>query len=320
LLDLVGIERPAHRNGRPLKPVAGNSFVPVLEDVSTAPLHHEQVMEMIGHRGFYRDGWEIVTLHLPRTPFGDHEWELYDLRNDPTELHDLAAEMPEKVAELAAAWEEAAWKYQIFPLDEGTGLRFVQRPPTEEVFTRPVTLHRDTPSLERYRSYLMVFQRSFRVDARIDHHEGADGMLVAHGDQGGGYALCVEDGRLTYIHNGFGVMTEVRATEPLTPGPHDVVLDVVNPGKVVWNIRLLVDGTEVAAHEGLRAFVGMAPFEGIDVGIDRRSPVSWRIYEQHGPFPYGGGIRSVTYTPGELAPDHGARWLDVLRQMGTQYE
>jgi arylsulfatase A-like enzyme len=320
LLDLVGIERPATRNGLALKPLAGTSFVPVLDDPSAASQHTEQVMEMIGHRGFYRDGWEIVTMHLPRTPFGDHEWELYDLRNDPTELRNLAAEMPEKVAELAAAWEEAAWRYQIFPLDEGTGLRFVQRPPGDEVYTRPVTIYRETPSLERYRSYVLVFQRSFHVAMRIDHRVGADGMLVAHGDQGGGYAVCIEDGRLTYIHNGFGVMTEVRAADQLAAGAHEVVLDVVNPGKLVWNVRLLVDGTEVAAQGGLRSFVGMAPFEGIDVGIDRRSPVSWRLYEQHGPFPYAGEIRSVTYTPGELAPDHGARWLDVLREMGVKYE
>jgi arylsulfatase len=320
LLDLVGIEAPRERNGLALKPLAGTSLVPQLDDATRPSDHREQVMEMLGHRGYYRDGWEIVTMHLPRTPFGDHEWELYDLRNDPTELRDLASEMPEKVAELAAAWEDAAWKTQIFPLDEGTGLRFVQRPPTEEVFTRPVTIYRDTPSLERYRSYLLVFQRSFRVDVRIEHEAGADGMLVAHGDQGGGYALCIEDGVLTYIHNGFGVMTEVRAAAPLAPGRHDITLDVVNPGQLVWNVRLLVDGTEVAAHDGCRSFVGMAPFEGIDVGIDRRSPVSWRIYEQHGPFPYAGEIHHVTYTPGELAPDHGARWLDVLRQMGAKYE
>ena len=49
---------------------------------------------------------------------------------------------------------------------------------------------------------------------------------------------------------------------------------------------------------------GMAPFEGIDVGIDRRSPVSaGTIYERFGPFPYTGALDSVTYTPGEPGPD-----------------
>ena len=38
---------------------------------------------MVGHRGYYRDGWEAVTLHQPLTPFSDAEWELYDLASRP---------------------------------------------------------------------------------------------------------------------------------------------------------------------------------------------------------------------------------------------
>ena len=64
----------------------------------------------------------------------------------------------------------------------------------------------------------------------------------------------------------------------------------------------------------------MAPFQGIDVGIDRRSPVCWEIFEQHRTFPYTGALHKVTYTPGELAPDAGARWLDALRDAGTRFE
>ncbi len=74
------------------------------------------------------DGWEAVTRHPPMTPIDDAEWELYDLTTDPTELRDLAAEHPEKVAELAAAWEAAAHAEQIYPLDEGSNVKFVQRP------------------------------------------------------------------------------------------------------------------------------------------------------------------------------------------------
>jgi arylsulfatase len=64
----------------------------------------------------------------------------------------------------------------------------------------------------------------------------------------------------------------------------------------------------------------MAPFEGIDVGIDRRSPVSWSVYERHGTFPYNGILSSVTYVPGELAPDAGPRWIDLLKDSGVKYE
>jgi arylsulfatase len=65
---------------------------------------------------------------------------------------------------------------------------------------------------------------------------------------------------------------------------------------------------------------GIAPFEGIDVGIDRRSPVSWDLYERFGPFPYSGTLHSVTYTPGEPAPDAPVHLMDMLREMGVKFE
>lgn len=51
-----------------------------------------------------------------------------------------------------------------------------------------------------------------------------------------------------------------------------------------------------------------------------RSPVSWALAQRHGTFSYTGALRSVTFTPGELAPDAGSRFLDVLREVGMRYE
>ncbi len=103
-------------------------------------------------------------------------------------------------------------------------------------------------------------------------------------------------------------------------GPSTVTLRVDAPGSLVWNATLLVDGGVVAESPGLAQLTSMAPFEGIDVGIDRRSPVSWEVFERHGPFRYTGTLHEVTYVPGELSPDAGARWVDVMRESGTRYE
>ena len=65
---------------------------------------------------------------------------------------------------------------------------------------------------------------------------------------------------------------------------------------------------------------GMAPFEGIDVGIDRRSPVSWEIYERFGPFAYTGTLHSVAYVPGEDAPDSPGNLMGLIREMGAAFE
>lgn len=42
-------------------------------------------------------------------------WELYNLKADRTELHNLAAEEPERVKELAAKWETWAERAQVQP-------------------------------------------------------------------------------------------------------------------------------------------------------------------------------------------------------------
>jgi arylsulfatase len=125
LLELTGVAPRGHPGALP-RP--GASLVPVLRDPSAVYPHTEQYVELQGHRGYYRDGWEAVTRHRPLTPFGDHEWELYDRRADRGQAHDLAAERPDKVRELAAAWERAGWDDQVFPLDEGSRPRYLLRP------------------------------------------------------------------------------------------------------------------------------------------------------------------------------------------------
>jgi arylsulfatase len=62
----------------------------------------------------------------------------------------------------------------------------------------------------------------------------------------------------------------------------------------------------------------LAPIGGIDVGIDRRSPVSWRLYEQHGAFPYTGRIETVRYEPGDWAPDMAPQWAEKMRERARE--
>ncbi len=65
---------------------------------------------------------------------------------------------------------------------------------------------------------------------------------------------------------------------------------------------------------------GMAPFEGITVGRDPRSPVSWPVHERFGSFPYTGRLTAVAYQPGELAPDAADNLVGMLREMGMAFE
>ncbi|MEO6627396.1 MAG: arylsulfatase, partial [Aquihabitans sp.] len=324
LCELAGVERPTTREGVVLQPVNGVSLAPVLDDPSAPHDHGSQYTEMAGNRGFYGgDGWEIVTRHQPLTPFGDHEWELYNLDTDRTETHNLATDQPERVAEMAAGWEVAARDNQVYPLDEGSRLRYVVRPPYEAALERPVRIVAGTHSLERYRSQQLIQWRSFDVGIELDFASGDRGMLVSHGDQGGGYAMYIdENDELVYVHNGYGRVTELRCG-PVPAGTRTLRLAVTAPGNWRWNAEVFVGedgGGSRGTVEDLLMLGAMAPFEGINVGIDRRSPVSWEIYEKHRAYPFTGILHAVTYTPGEPAPDAGTRFIELLREVGMRYE
>jgi arylsulfatase len=320
ILDLVGVERPTHRQGVPLATLDGVSYAAGLRDPDAPSTHLEMVSECWGHRGLYRDGWELVTLHQPLTPFADTEWELYHLDDDPTELRNRAADEPERVAAMAAAWEELAWENRIYPLDEGSSIKYLVRPERSAVYGEPVTIRAGTPTLDRWRSVQLIWFRSVTITVDLEHRASDQGVLVAHGDQGAGYALYVLDGELHFVHNnGRGVMRRVSGGR-MPDGVRSVEAELVATGGQQWELALRVDGEERAKEPDVPLLFGIAPFEGIDVGIDRRSPVSWEIYERFGPFPYTGALRSVTYTPGEPAPDAPVHLMDMLREMGMKFE
>ncbi|TFH13842.1 MAG: arylsulfatase, partial [Acidimicrobiales bacterium] len=320
VLELAGLSAPTELRGNELLGMDGMSLLDVLRDGDAAAVRREQYYENEGHRGFYRDGWEVVSNREPRTPFGDHEWELYDLRSDPSETIDLAADEPERVADLSLGWHDAAVANNVYPLDEGSGWRWLVRPPGDEVFQEPVTIWPGTPTLERIRCGALIWQRSFTVTIDVTFAGADEGVLVAHGDQGGGYSVEIRDGRAVFVHNDGGGTTAVVEMGSVAVGRQQVVLDVQAPGGTVWAVSLLVGGERGGGPFTCPMLWPMAPFSGIDVGIDRASPVDWARYETHGAFPYSGILHAVRYEPGELAPDSPGRFVDFLRDWGAKFE
>jgi arylsulfatase A-like enzyme len=327
LCELVGIE-PDRRRVDPARPdvaaeplpLAGSSFVDTVTDPDAPSGHHTTVEEMNGHRGLYRDGWEVVTLHHPLTPFDDEEWELYDLEQDPVELEDRAGAEPTRRAEMIEAWEREAWANQIYPLDEGSAIRYLIRPERSEVFRQPVRIVAGTPSLERWRSVQLIWFRSVTITVELDYAAGDQGILVAHGDQGSGYALYVLDGELRFVHNDGRGRQRRLSGGPVPVGARRLEARLHAVGGGTWTVTLVVAGQDRGRLEGVPLLYGMAPFEGIDVGIDRRSPVDWDLYERFGPFPWSGRLEAVTYTPGEDAPDSPGNLMEVIRAMGQRFE
>lgn len=314
LLELAGVPHLDQRCGQPAREVDGVGFAAVLRDQHADPPRREQYAEIMGRRAYFRDQWKIVTHHTPGTAVSDSEWELYDLCADPTETQNLAAQRPELVAELGRAWQEAAWHNTVFPLGDDASL-FTVRPATELVLEQPVTLYPGTPTLERFRSAKLIRMRDVAIDAEFVLDDGDAGVLVSHGDQGGGYVLFVEGGRLCFRYNQYGEM--VRVVGPATaPGRRHVRVQFTCGPEIDWRVQLRLDGAPAGELASVLQLIGMSPFTGISVGVDRGSPVDWDLFERHGSFAFTGQDLAVTYTPGEKAPYN----TEVIRSVEREVE
>ena len=161
--------------------------------------------------------------------------------------------------------------------------------------------------------------RSFDVVVNWNYRRGDEGIVFAHGGQHFGYVVFVENERLNFHSNANGRMTKL---EPIVLGSSSrtFTLRVAAPGKRRWEVGFTIDGVVHAPQGGFMQPFSFLPYEGIDVGMDRRSPVSWEIYQQHGCFPFTGSIVDVTYLPGEFAPDEGAGALQAAIELGLALE
>ena len=118
LADAAGTTFPEAVDGREEIPVAGRSILPTIDDAD-APGRDVQYFELRGNRAITQGKWRALAIHPRYGDFADDVWALYDMEADPSALHDLAAQMPDKLAELQALWWAEARKYSNPPLAEG---------------------------------------------------------------------------------------------------------------------------------------------------------------------------------------------------------
>ena len=109
ILDITGTAYPATFEGRPIDPIEGQSLLPVFaQDGGTrAPMFWEHE----GNAAVRIGQWKLVKRY-PRP------WELYDLEADRTELHDLAPQYPERVADMAGQYDAWAARCGVIPREQ----------------------------------------------------------------------------------------------------------------------------------------------------------------------------------------------------------
>jgi len=121
ILALTGAKYPTEFKGNQITPLYGRSFAPVIEG-GMLPQPEWMFWEHYNDRAARKGDWKIIG------KMGSDKWELYNVANDRTEQHDLAAEHPEMVKEMAVAWEKWAGTHNVLPHFLGTTTKKSPKP------------------------------------------------------------------------------------------------------------------------------------------------------------------------------------------------
>jgi arylsulfatase A-like enzyme len=105
ILDAAGVSHPETFEGKPVAPLQGKALTPILGNASDAVRGPEDWIgwQLFGNRAIRQGDWKLLWLCKP---FGTSEWQLFNLKDDPGETRDLAAEKPEIRERLVQHWGE----------------------------------------------------------------------------------------------------------------------------------------------------------------------------------------------------------------------
>ena len=313
ILEVAGIPEPVRVNGIEQKPLEGTSFAHTFTDAGAEERHTRQYFESFGYHGMYKEGWwasckpfrlawdvthETLSKFAPGLYDPDtEEWELYYLPDDFSQARDIAAENPEKLEELKAAFWEDAERYNVLPMLGAYSVLFGILPP---MVGRTKFNYR--PGVQNIASGMIprIYGHSYSISADLVVPDGGvDGVIVAEADHLGGFALFVDDGVLKHTYSTMGVYEYTQeASEPLPPGEVNVrmefAIDEAQTG-AGGQATLFVNDSEVGSGRIDRTVsFRFNAYAGMDIGRDNGLVVD-RSYEDRAPFPFTGEIKKVTF-------------------------
>jgi arylsulfatase len=268
---------------------------------------------MFVNRGIYHKGWTAVTRHsIPWMPtdmpaYDDDVWELY-APDDWTQAHDLAAEQPERLAELQRLFLIEAARYDVLPLDDRRFERF-----NADLAGRPQLIHGNSQLLFggmgrlSENSVLVIKNKSHSVTAEIELPDGdGSGVIVAQGGAFGGWSLYLHEGRPAYCYNTFGVESyKTYGDQPVPAGTHQIRVEFAYDGGGLGKggaVALFLDGEKVGdGRVDMTVPMAFSADETTDVGSDSATPVS----DDHGPgeTEFSGRVSWVQIDVDEAAED-----------------
>ena len=288
IYEAAGVTAPDTVNGVEQQPIDGSSLLYAFDNAAAAERHDTQYFEMMGNQAIYHQGW-LASSTPAIAPWArdrrndtlpsEYPWELYDLRADFSQAHDLASAHPEKLAQMKALFLEEARRNQVLPLDNRLSM---------ERFLAASSQHRKA---DRYTywgagvsvpavSAAPILNRSFTISAELDVPAQAQGVVLALGSRFGGWSFFVQDGTpvaLMAASQLEGDQSRVAASGTLPAGKSVLSYQFVSDGGVNagGEMRISVDGREIGRGRIARTISKLPEMtDTLDIGFDADTPVT----------------------------------------------
>jgi arylsulfatase len=299
ILDCLGIESPEAIKGHVQSTFDGISMRYSFDQATIPTARSTQFYSMLGSRAIWHEGWKAVSTHptiAGWSHFNDDTWELYNVEEDRAELHDLAAEHPEKLRELINLWFSEAGANGAFPLDDRSAVEILNTPRPQ--LTSPRARYRYFPGVAGVpeAQAVNVRNRDYIVGAVVDiRGPSASGVLFAQGSHFGGHSLYVKDNKLHYVYNFVGMFQQnVAASVDLPVGKNLIVSaafvkDGEDPPGVSTGILSLYHGDEKVGEGRIKTQPSMFGISGTDLTVGRGRSRITDDYPGERPWPFTGG-------------------------------
>ena len=308
IYEVLGITPPVLYNGVKQDLIDGASMAYTFESADAPEQKPPQYFEIMGSRGIYYNNW-FAGAFGPKAPWltditglmgwdpDEDVWELYNLKEDFSQAHDLAAEMPKKLQAMKDMFTMEATKNKVFPV--GGGLYI---PVYHQAEQRSSTLKEWNffPGQTRIAEVLaprFTSGRSTLATITANVPENAEGVLYCVGGISAGFTVYMDKG---YLHAEYNAMTlsryKIKSDKPLPTGKVTIEVEVQFDEKkpqASATVTFRVDGKQVGQGRVERSVPSVfTASETFDIGVDLGSPVALDYYDR-APFKFNGEIEKI---------------------------
>jgi len=292
VLDMIDVNVPKTIKGVTQMAMHGESIAYTFSSENVAEQPRTAITYVSPKRAIYSNGWKAESVHVLGTSYDVDQWKLFNVSKDFTESRDVSKIYPEKLAELIALFEEEAMGKNILPYKEVTpmDMGYTKKGTAADRMTFKYYPGVETITIKAAPS-VSTKHFTITVPATINSKED-QGVLVALGDEMGGYALYVKDNKLTFVYNKYGAYTRVTSDINVPIGKNEFKFDFTRTSMVSGKGNLYINDKLVGSADFSTAI--NLTLEGFDIGRDQYKAVDEQ-YKEFGTFDFTGEFDYVQF-------------------------